>query len=248
MAKLIFRPQPLFTTTIMTLITTIEQKFHSDFSSNLSVLNSTRKKINTQINDSLRRDDALSLKIQTNIYLLVYSAWTEASLVQLIHTPFGFTNDEKKKILKDRDVLNKWKKCVNTAFSKFTVGGSEIPNKKRQICKLLDDYLKSQANIRNKFAHGQWVYPLHKNNITHDQEVQTLIELIDVIQIDTWFGIFKEIIEIVRGLIDSRPQNNHLAHYNHYFTRLSNIQSIILQRNSYTLEEKRRRLKLKPRK
>ena len=231
----------------MTLVITTEQKFHSDFSSNLNILYTTRKKVNTEINDSLRKDDKLALKIQTNIYLLVYSAWTEASLVQLVHTPFGFTNDEKKKILKDKDVLNKWKKCVNTAFSKFTIGGSEIPNKKRKIHKLLDDYLKSQANIRNKFAHGQWEYPLQKNNVTHDNDAQTLISLIDIIQIDTWFEIFREIIEIVRGLIDSRLKNNHLAHYNHYFTRLTNIETIIHQRSGWTLDEKRQRLKLKPR-
>ena len=136
---------------------------------------------------------------------------------------------------------------IGTAFSKFTIGGSEIPNKKRKIHKLLDDYLKSQTNIRNKFAHGQWEYPLQKNNVTHDNDAQTLIGLIDIIQIDTWFEIFREIIEIVRGLIDSRPKNNHLAHYNHYFTRLTNIETIIHQRIGWTLDEKRQRLKLKPR-
>jgi len=113
---------------------------------------------------------------------------------------------------------------------------------------LLDDYLKSQANIRNKIAHGQWEYPLHKNNMSHDSEAQTLINLVDVLQIDTWFEVFKEIVEIVRGLIDARPKNNHLAHYNHYFTRLTNIQNVIDERSKWTITDKKRRLKLKPRK
>lgn len=232
----------------MAITRTIEQQFHSDFSKNVASLEATRRKVNAQINDSLRRDDDFSLKIYTNLYLLVYSAWTEATLVKLVHTPFGFTTDEKKKILKDQDVLNKWKKCVNTAFSKFRDNGSEIPNKKKKIHKLIEDYLKSQAQIRNKIAHGQWEYPLHKNNITHDDEAQSLMNLVDVIQIDTWFEIFKEIVEIVRGLIDSRKKNNHLAHYNHYFTRLTNIQVIIDKRKNWTLEDKRQKLKLKPRK
>lgn len=232
----------------MTQITTIEQQFHSDFSKNVSTLESTRKRINSLINDALRKDDDVALKVYTNIYLLVYSAWTEASLVKLVHTPFGFTLVEKQKILKDQDVLNKWKKCVNTAFSKFQKPGSEIPNKKRKIHKLLDDYLKSQANIRNKVAHGQWVYPLFKNNLTHDADAKTLMSLIDVMQIDTWFEIFKEITEIVRGLIDAKSKNNHLAHYNHYYTRLANIQDIIDKRKNWTIEDKRQRLKLKPRK
>jgi len=232
----------------MALTRTTEQQFHSDFSKNVTALDATRRKMNAQINDSLRRDDDFSLKIYTNLYLLVYIAWSEASLVRLVHTPFGFTADEKKKILKDKDVINRWKKCINTAFSKFRNNGSEIPNKKRKIHKLIDDYLKTQAQIRNKIAHGQWEYPLHKNNLTHDNEAQTFMSLIDVMQIDTWFEIFKEIVEIVRGLIDARPKNNLKAHYDHYFTRLTNIQLIIDDRKKWTLLDKKRRLKLKPRK
>lgn len=229
------------------MATTIDQQFHSDFSKNVKSLEAARKKINAQINDSLRRGDDFSLKLYTNLYLLIYNAWTEASLIKVVHTPFGFTTDEKEKILTDKDVVNKWKKCVNTAFRKFRNSGSEIPNKKRKIHKLLDDYLKNQARIRNKIAHGQWVYTLHRNNITHDSEVQTFIELIDVIQIDTWFEIFGEIVGIVRGLIDAKQKNNLLAHYNHYFTRLTNIQKIIDERKTWTLEDKKQKLKLKPR-
>lgn len=229
-------------------IITPEQEFHSDFNKNVRLLETAKRKINSQINDCLRKEDFDSLKVYTNIYLLVYSAWTEASLIKLIHTPSGFTIDEKKKILNDQDVLNKWKKCVNTAFSKFRKMGSEIPNKKKEIHKLLDDYLKSQAAIRNKIAHGQWEYPLHRNNLTHDADAKLMLSIIDVIQIDTWFEVFGEIVKIVLGLIDSKAKNNHLAHYNDYFTRLTNIQLILDERKRYTLEEKTRRLRLKPRK
>lgn len=232
----------------MTLVITPDQKFHSLISQNVTSLEIARRKINSQINDCLRKDDFESLKVYTNIYLLVYSAWTEASLVKLVHTPYGFTIEEKKKIFKDQDVLNKWKKCVNTAFSKFRKAGSEIPNKKKNIHTLLDNYLKSQATIRNKVAHGQWEFPLHKNNIKHDVEAKTLLSIVDVIQIDTWFEVFREIIEIVRGLIDAREKNNHKAHYNHYFIRLSKIQTIFEKRKKYTLEGKSQKLKLKPRK
>lgn len=233
---------------LMTSVRTKQQQFHSDFSKNTTALEAARKKVNSQINDALRRDDDLSLKIYTNLYLLIYSAWTDSSLVKLVHTPFGFTEDEKKLIFKDKNVLNKWKKCINTAFAKLREKGSEIPNKKKKIHKLLDDYLKSQANIRNKIAHGQWEYPLHENNITHDSEVLVLMGIVDVIQIETWFEIFKEVIQIVCGLIDSRSRNNHIAHYDHYFAKLENIKTIIHERKRYTIADKKTRLKLKPRK
>ena len=173
----------------MTSITS-EQQFHKNFSKNLAILKSARKEINIQINDALRRDDSHSLKIYTNIYLLIYASWTEALLVRLIHTPSGFTDEEKAKILKDKNVLNKWGKCINTAFSKFKKSGSEIPNKKRQIKKLIHSYIGTQANIRNKIAHGQWEYPLFSKNMSHNPEILIYMKSIDVIQIDTWFEIF----------------------------------------------------------
>lgn len=224
-----------------------EQQFHSDLSKNVRVLESARRQINIKINDLLRNGkDEFSLKIQTKVYLLIYSAWTEACLVKLIHTPFGFTLEEKKYILKDKDLLNRWKKCVNTAFLKFNKAGSDLPNKKQKIHKLLDNYLKTQANIRNKIAHGQWEFPLYSNNLTHDAEVLHYIQLVDTIQIDTWFEIFKEICGIVVGLIDARSKNNHRAHYYFYFEKLTKIQNIIDERKSFSLADKKILLQQKP--
>lgn len=230
----------------MTSIKTDEQIFHSEFSKNIVTLDSARRKTNMQINMALRKDDSHGLMIYTNLYLLIYTSWSEAALVKLVHTPFGFSDSEKKKILKDRDVLNKWTKCVNTAFAKFRKQGSEIPNKKKKIKNLVDEYLKTQGQIRNKIAHGQWEYPLYSNNLSHDPDALVWLKTIDVIQIDTWFEIHNELIEIVRGLIDSREHNNHKAHYNDYFTRLANIEKIIDERRKWSLDEKKRRLKLKP--
>ena len=230
----------------MTHIPTSEQIFQSNFSTNVRILNSAKININREINRFLRKGDESSVQIYTNLYLLIYSSWAEASLVKLVHTPFGFSLDEKKDIFKDRDVLNRWKKCVNIAFSKYRKQGSEIPNKKKKIHRMLDDYLKAQGNIRNKIAHGQWNYTLHKNNITFDENAQALVACIDVMQIETWFEILKQIIDIVLGLVDSREHNDNRAHYDFYFEKLSNVQSIIEERRKWTLEDKVSRLKLKP--
>jgi len=225
---------------------TAEEIFHSEFSQNVKNLEFVRKKINSQINLFLRKDDDYSVKVYTKIYALLYFAWTEANLVKLVHTPYGFTQDEKKLILKPKDVIEKWKRCISTAFSKFKNKGSEIPNKKQKIGKLIKSYLDTQAKIRNKIAHGQWINPLQSNNMIFDAEIKIQMELLTVIEIDTWFDIAKEFIEIVRGLIDARPRNNLIAHYNEYYQRLVNIQNIIEQRRTWTIEEKKRKLKLKP--
>ena len=225
---------------------TEEEKFHHEFSTNVRALESARKKVNSQINMFLRKDDDFSVYLYTKIYALLYFAWTEANLVKLVHTPYGFDLAEKKFILKDRDVIVKWKRCISTAFKKFKIEGSDIPNKKLQINRLIKNYLDTQAKIRNKVAHGQWINPLFSNNLSFDPDIKIQMELITVIEIDLWFEIAKELIEIVRGLIDAKHRNNLIAHYNEYYTRLSSIQNIIDERKKWTIDEKKRKLKLKP--
>ena len=70
----------------MTTIATDEQILHSAFSKNLVTLDSARRKINRQINMALRKDDSHSVMIFTNMYLLIYTSWSEAALVKLVHT------------------------------------------------------------------------------------------------------------------------------------------------------------------
>ena len=56
----------------------------------------------------------------------------------------------------------------------------------------------------------------------------------------------KEFIAIVLGLIDSREHNNNMAHYDSYFERLANIQKIIDDRKTWTIDSKKEKLNLKP--
>lgn len=230
----------------MSITPTPEQLFHSSFNKNISALNFARKKINSQINHCLRKDDNVSLAMYTKIYLLIYCSWSEASLVKLAHTPFGFSSAEKISILSLKDISKRWEKCVELAFAKIINNDNDIPNRQTEIYKLLNSYLKSQKEIRNKVAHGQWEYPLFGNNLSFNPDIKIEIDLVDVIQIDAWFDVFKEITEIVQGLIDARPKNNHYAHYEFYLDRLINIQAILDKKMSYTIEDKKRRLKLKP--
>jgi hypothetical protein len=229
----------------MTQITTQDQRFHSEISENVRLLERARKRINTEINSYLRKDDMESVRLFTNIYALLYFSWTETYLVKLVHTPNGFTPSEKTHVLNNRDIIIKWEKCIDTAFNKLIHHDPTIPNQSEKIHKLVDDYLNTQAKIRNKIAHGQWANPLFSNNLSLDPDMKILMGLVDVIQIDLWFEIVKQLALIVNGVIDAKVHNNFIAHYNHYINRLTSIQNIITERSKWTLEDKQNRLKLK---
>ena len=229
----------------MTQITTQDQQFHSEISENVRVLEKARKRINSEINSYLRKDDMESVRLFTNIYALLYFSWTEAYLVKLVHTPNGFSQTEKEFVLNNRDIIVKWQKCIDTAFIKLTHHDSTIPNQSAKIHTLVEAYLNTQAKIRNKIAHGQWANPLFSSNLRLDPDMKILMGLVDVIQIDLWFEVIKELALIVNGVIDARIHNNFLAHYNRYLNRLASIQNLVITRSKWTLEDKQNRLKLK---
>src|SRR5688572_26741066 len=140
----------------MTQVTTPEQQFHSQLSENVRFLERARKRINTEINSYLRKGDMASVHLFTNIYALLYFSWTEAYLVKLVHTPNGFSSAEKTFILDNRDIIVKWTKCIDTSFDKFRHFDPTIPDQSVKIHNLVDEYLNTQAKLRNKIAHGQW--------------------------------------------------------------------------------------------
>ncbi|MBN8681646.1 MAG: hypothetical protein J0L99_03305 [Chitinophagales bacterium] len=233
------------------MATHAEQQFHQDFNQNVKALESARKNLNQRINHCLRKSDFDSLRIYTKLYALLYCAWAEANLVKIVHTPFGFSEDEKKHILQPRDVVEKWIRCMNTAFAKFKqrTNSSEIPNKKRKINKLIKQYIETPRELRNKIAHGQWEFPLESNNIKPATDVKISLDTIDIIQIDIWFDVSKSLSNIVLGLVDARNTTNnqgYKAHYHFYEEHLSNIETILKERQKWTIHSKIDRLQQKP--
>lgn len=233
------------------MATHVEQQFQQDFNRNVKALESARKNLNQRINHSLRKSDFNSLKVYTKLYALLYCAWAEANLVKIVHTPFGFSEDEKKHILQPRDIVEKWVRCINTSFAKFKqrTNASEIPNKKRKINKLVKQYIETPRELRNKIAHGQWEFPLESNNIKPASEVKISLDTIDFIQIDIWFDVSKCLSNIVLGLVDARNTINnqgYKAHYHFYDKHLSNIEAILSERQKWTIQSKIDRLRLKP--
>ena len=140
---------------------------------------------------------------------------------------------------------------MNTAFDKFNqrANASEIPDKKRKIDKLIKLYIKTPSEIRNKIAHGQWEFPLESNNIKPAEDVKIYLDLIDTIQIDTWFEVSKCLSNIVLGLIDSKnteTNQGYKAHYYFYEEHLANIENILSERRNWTTQSKMAELSKKP--
>jgi hypothetical protein len=188
------------------------------------------------INRLIKLNKRQSVEIQTKLYALLYSTFSEARFMKMILTPHGFEQVYVDEILKQGSVLEKWIKCIDLAFSKFNTNkkGSEIPNKKLEIIRIIHKYIIDPSIIRNKIAHGQLTIALNSKNSDLNFEITDKIENLDFVQISRLFEINKNLSDIVEELIESPDK----AHYNNYYTRFQQLEAYIEKTQFWSLESK----------
>ena len=88
---------------------------------NLRDLKKQRKRICALVNRAIREKQDPDLISLTKMYALLYSAYVETSFLKLIHTPKAFTESEIIQIMAERNLEQKWLKCVDFAFNKLNI-------------------------------------------------------------------------------------------------------------------------------
>ena len=105
------------------------------------------------------------------LFAFLIGAWAECRLMKLIYEPNSFDKADRKKIQSKKARIDQWHLAVELAFRKQY----EVPKAKlsehtlsftafarfRAIEDILDADLRQIVEVRNKLAHGQWIYPLN---------------------------------------------------------------------------------------
>lgn len=80
------------------------------------------------------------------MYALLYSAYVETSFLKLIHTPKAFTESEIIQIMAERNLEQKWLKCVDLAFNRLnTTNLGEVANKNKHYTDFYKNILLTPA-------------------------------------------------------------------------------------------------------
>ena len=107
-------------------------------------------------------------------------AWAECRLRKLLHEEFGFSDQERSTILEKSSQLEQWQETVDAAFRKHhkitkavlderSLGVAHAA-RRAALHEVLSDELRIVIEIRNKLAHGQWVYPLNNAGTAVEQD------------------------------------------------------------------------------
>ena len=157
---------------------------------------------------------------------------------------YNFSEKEKSiQKLKDNNLTNK----IGVLCQKYEEERLLIGEKKEELITYLKKYIEEPSKIRNKVAHGQWVYPLddfeikkNKPNaiLKEDSLLKEKLNKLNPISIMREFEVHTTLGKIVRKLIESQKK----GFTQKYDTYMDELKLYLEKTESYTMETKRIRL------
>lgn len=188
--------------------------------SNVKTLDKAWSHLQRSINKDLVIDNIVSAKLNTKLLALIFSAWSEATLSKLIHTPHGLELDEIqqiKSLICHHSIVHGWKKCLELGLIKVKSSpkSSYIPNIKQKVERIIGQYVEEPSIIRNKIAHGQWDICLNSQNTSINHAITANVQDINVVNLSVWKEAHSALSNIIEALIESPDRAFHRDYWKH---------------------------------
>lgn len=181
---------------------------------NLRFISASIQQIKRTTHHAIASENELLVQSFTRLFALVLGTWAETRLRKLHYESNGFNNTDRALITGESSQIDKWNKTIEVAVRKHY----NIPNGPLNIISLphstysryhtlhdiLEDHLKSLIEIRNKLAHGQWVFPF-TDSMDLSVQHKVAIENENVLSLQFKHLLLTHLSQIVHDLVVSKP-------------------------------------------
>lgn len=185
------------------------------------------------------KDPHKSLRSLLRLYSFLVGAWAEARLRKLLHEKHGFTDSERVKIENKSSQLEQWQETVDLAFRKNrsikkaplnerSLGVAHMA-RRNALQDVLSNELRILIEIRNKLAHGQWVYPFNSEGTTVEPDKYELINSENIQSLQLKYALTGHLANVVHDLVVS-PQTFERDFEDH-FKKLFQVQTNLRTKN-----------------
>lgn len=159
------------------------------------------------------KDPQNSLRSLLRLYSFLVGAWAETRLKKLLYEEGGFLNKEREQIETKASQLEKWQTTVDLAFRKHhkvkkaplnaqNLGVAHAA-KRGALQEVLSNELKIIIEIRNKLAHGQWIYPFNNEGTAVEEGKYQLINKENLQSLQLKFSLIGHLAEATHDLVVS---------------------------------------------
>ncbi len=167
----------------------------------------TRKAISEENNPAI--------KSFTSLTSFLLGSWSEIRLQKLLYEKNGFTDIERNQINSQSSKIDQWLKVIELAFRKhFNVTRAVLNENSlpftsfaqyKILKEIIDIDLRSVIEIRNKLAHGQWIYPLNSDCTEVETNKYQLIQNENLLSLQFKNNLLKTLAQIIHDLVISKP-------------------------------------------
>lgn len=212
-------------------------QFHVE---NLRGLDKAIKDIEYVTKDSIRSENSRqNLESFKRIYAFLIAAWAETRLNKILSEKHTFSDEFIRIIGKEKTQLGKWLKAVELAFKQYhnilldedlTANNTNERHFKRfnALKSVLENELKAVIEVRNKLAHGQWLFPLNSRLNRVSSDICQALNNENHLSLIFKFQIIKNLSDIVHDLIVSRPTFER--DFDNIFDKLETAQTNLVNR------------------
>jgi hypothetical protein len=170
-------------------------------------------------------DAQQSLRSLLRLYAFLLGAWAECRLRKLSHEQYGFSDDERSLVLSAETQLAQWEQAIDIAFRKYhkipkaelnaRIIGVSHAARRDALQSVLFNELRIIIEIRNKLAHGQWVYPFNSDGTAVEPEKYKLINQENLLSLQFKYALLGHLADAVHDLVVSPAtfQRDFDAHF-----------------------------------
>jgi len=156
-----------------------------------------------------------AIKSFVSLNALLLGAWAENRLRKLLYESNGLSVVERESVTSQATQLDQWKKLIEVAFRKHykiphaLLSDESLPftasARYTVLNKILCSDLKSVIEIRNKLAHGQWIYPLNNEGTGIEDGKYQLLKNENLPSLQYKKSLLTSLSDIVHDLVVSLP-------------------------------------------
>jgi len=164
---------------------------------------------------AISQSDEATVSSFMRLYALLLGAWAECRLRKLMYEPQGFDDSERDTISAEGTQLTQWQKAVEVAFrrqykvSKAPLSAGVLPHsayaRYATLSSMLINDLGSIIELRNKLAHGQWIYPLNNDGDDVAQEQMDSLRVENLLSLQFKKTLLESLSAVIHDLVVSKP-------------------------------------------
>jgi hypothetical protein len=191
------------------------KKLYQFHVANLQEIDRAMERVARSLRAAISQNDEITVSSFMRLYALLLGAWAECRLRKLSYEPQGFDDAERGVIRAESTQLKQWQKAVEIAFRrqykipKATLTDAVLPHSAYSRYETLSDMLANDLSsiieLRNKLAHGQWVYPLNNDGDDVAQEQKDALRVENLLSLQFKKTLLESLSATIHDLVVSKP-------------------------------------------